>query len=56
MRMRLKLNEKDALYMFVNNKELLRTEMSLLQAYNNYKDDDGFLYITYMEMNTFGTI
>jgi GABA(A) receptor-associated protein len=65
IRKRIKLPEKDSLYFFVNGKYLLkggkhRRRLNLLldslmaQVYEQRKDPDGFLYITYTDETTLG--
>ena len=53
IRKRIKLTHEEALYCFVNN-SLPTTSTSLSQIYNEHKDEDGFLYVTYCSENTFG--
>lgn len=42
-----------AIFTFVNN-VLPPTSASMATIYNEQKDDDGFLYVTYSGENTFG--
>jgi len=53
IRMRMKLNPATALFVFVNNR-LLSVSTTLTSVYEDYKDEDGFLYISCSEENTFG--
>ena len=53
IRKRLNLKENKAIFLFINN-VLPPTSYSLNYLYELYKDDDGFLYITYSGENTFG--
>ena len=53
IRKRLNLKENKAIFLFINN-VLPPTSYSLEYLYELYKDDDGFLYITYSGENTFG--
>ena len=53
IRKRVKLYSSDALFLFVNN-TLPCTSSSIVNIYNEHKDDDGFLYIQYTEESTFG--
>jgi GABA(A) receptor-associated protein len=53
IRKRIKLAPEKALFTFVN--EVLPPTAALMSAiYDEHKDDDGFLYITYSGENTFG--
>mmetsp|Transcript_93055 Transcript_93055/g.226028 ORF Transcript_93055/g.226028 Transcript_93055/m.226028 type:complete len:119 (-) Transcript_93055:268-624(-) len=53
VRKRIKLTPEKAIFIFVNN--VLPSTSSLMQkVYEDYKDDDGFLYVTYSGENTFG--
>jgi len=53
IRKRMKLSPEKALFLSTNNNILNSTQM-LNYIYENYKDDDGFLYITYSFENIFG--
>ena len=54
IRKRLKLPPQKAIFIFVNN--VLPTTDALMSAlYEEQKDQDGFLYITYSGENTFGS-
>ena len=53
IRKRLKLEPHLALFFFINNK-VAATSSLLSEIYNNEKNEDGFLYITYQDENTFG--
>ena len=53
IRKRIKLNAEKSLYLFFNDK-LLPVNTLLESAYDEHKDDDGFLYIKYCEESTFG--
>lgn len=53
IRKRLKLPPEQAIFLFVNG--ALPPNAALLnQVYEEHKDEDGFLYITYSSENTFG--
>lgn len=43
-----------SLFFFVGDNILVPNSISLNELYNRYKDQDGFLYITYSSENTFG--
>ena len=53
LRNRLKLGNEQALFIFVND-NIPPTSASLKDIYNEHKDEDGFLYMTYAGENTFG--
>lgn len=56
LRKRIKLDHSKALFMFVNRSVLLNGSMYMDLVYNQYKSDDGFLYITLAGENTFGSV
>merc|ERR1712232_188318 len=53
IRKRIKLSPEKAIYIFINN-VLPPTAALMSSIYEEQKDDDGFLYITYSGENTFG--
>jgi GABA(A) receptor-associated protein len=53
IRKRVKFPPEKALFMFINNKMFPITSM-VGTIYDDNKDDDGFLYVTYCQENTFG--
>eukprot|EP00735_Rhodelphis_limneticus_P005059 TRINITY_DN1675_c0_g1::TRINITY_DN1675_c0_g1_i1::g.17799::m.17799 TRINITY_DN1675_c0_g1::TRINITY_DN1675_c0_g1_i1::g.17799 ORF type:complete len:118 (-),score=46.86,sp/Q8VYK7/ATG8F_ARATH/81.20/7e-66,Atg8/PF02991.11/2.7e-50,APG12/PF04110.8/2.7e-06 TRINITY_DN1675_c0_g1_i1:310-663(-) len=53
IRKRIKLSPEKALFIFVN-KILPPTAALMSNLYEEQKDEDGFLYITYAGENTFG--
>ena len=53
IRRRIKLKPEKAIFVFVNN--ILPPVAQLIsQLYEEHKDEDGFLYLTYGSENTFG--
>ncbi|KAJ2556385.1 Autophagy- protein 8, partial [Coemansia sp. RSA 1933] len=55
IRKRIKLSPEKAIFIFVN--EILPPTAALMSSvYEEHKDDDGFLYITYSGENTFGAL
>ncbi len=54
IRKRLKLPPEQAIFLFVNG-IIPPTAALLNQIYEEHKDEDGFLYITYSGENTFGS-
>jgi len=53
LRKRLKLTPDKAVYLFIKNNLVSGSEI-ILKAYDEYSDDDGFLYISYGGESTFG--
>ena len=53
IRKRLHLAPEQAIYFFIKGM-IPATSQHIWDTYNKYKDDDGFLYITYSCENTFG--
>lgn len=53
IRKRLKLTEEKALFVFINNTLVPSSEI-ISKIYNNHKDEDGYLYVSYSFENTFG--
>jgi GABA(A) receptor-associated protein len=48
------LNETSALFFFINGTIAVPLSLMMNTIYHKYKDEDGFLYITYTHENTFG--
>ena len=53
IRRRIELNQEQAMYFFVGDK-LLHTNKFMSEIYDNYKDEDGFLYVYACAETTFG--
>lgn len=53
IRKRIHFPSEKALFMFINNRLFPITSM-IGQIYDDNKDSDGFLYVTYCQENTFG--
>ena len=53
IRKRIKLQPEHAIFLFINN-ILPPTSELIGRIYNQYKDNDGFLYLEYSGENTFG--
>lgn len=53
IRKHITLTPGETLFIFVDNSIFPKSNM-MGQIYNKYKNDDGFLYVTYREENTFG--
>lgn len=47
------LTPTTAIYVFVNN-TVPQTDTEMRTLYDDHKDEDGFLYVTYSSENTFG--
>ncbi len=54
IRKRLKLEKEQALWLFINGRQVLKGDTIMSCAYERSKDADGFLYITYSGENVFG--
>ncbi|KAG8129697.1 hypothetical protein E2320_016353 [Naja naja] len=55
LRTRLSLTATQAFYLLVNNQTLPCPSLTILEIYNDNKDEDGFLYMTYASQEMFGT-
>ena len=53
IRKRIQLDTSEALFVFVSD-TLINTSQSIGNIYDEYKDKDGFLYMTYCNENVFG--
>lgn len=53
IRKRLKLDASEALYLFANG-HIMTCSNTVGMAYDNYRDQDGFLYFKYSKESTFG--
>lgn len=54
IRKRIKLSPDKAIFLFVNG-ILVSSSTSIMEAYSNYKNEDGFLYLVVSDENTFGS-
>lgn len=54
IRKRIKLSAEKAIFIFVNN-TLPPTAALMSAIYEEHKDEDGFLYVTFSGENTFGS-
>mmetsp|Transcript_3710 Transcript_3710/g.9607 ORF Transcript_3710/g.9607 Transcript_3710/m.9607 type:complete len:129 (+) Transcript_3710:36-422(+) len=54
IRKRIKLAPEQAIFLFVSSGTLPPSVAALQTVYDKYKDEDGFLYMTYSGENTFG--
>ena len=53
LRKRIKLNPDQAFYLFINNTIPVTSGLISIE-YNDKKEKDGFLYVTYSGESTFG--
>lgn len=53
IRRRLHISPEKAIFLFVKN-TIPSTTSLINEVYERYKDDDGYLYISYSQENTFG--
>lgn len=54
IRKRIELSEKETLFLFINESVLVTGSETISKIYQDYKDEDGFLYISYCNENVFG--
>lgn len=54
LRQRLDLTREEGLVLFANQKYMLKPNSRLDEVYGKYRDEDGFLYLTYAEENIYG--
>ena len=53
IRKRIRLDPSQSLFMLVNNR-IASGNVLMSQVYEEYKDEDGFIYMVYTSENTFG--
>ncbi|XP_008168700.1 microtubule-associated proteins 1A/1B light chain 3C [Trachemys scripta elegans] len=56
IRSRMALTATQAFYLLVNNKSLASMSLTLAEVYRDYKDEDGFVYMTYASQEMFGCL
>ena len=54
IRKRIQLAPEQAIFLFVGKYNIPATSKLISEVYENFKDDDGFLYMVYSGENTFG--
>tara|TARA_B100001248_G_C27346886_1_gene439191 strand:+ start:504 stop:836 length:333 start_codon:yes stop_codon:yes gene_type:complete len=54
LRKRLNLGKEDSIFLFINKSVIPSPTDNILNLYNKYKDDDGYLYFDVKKENTFG--
>jgi GABA(A) receptor-associated protein len=51
----LKINETTSIYILVSNKNIMLSgAQTIISIYQEYKNEDGFLYLEYCTENVFG--
>lgn len=54
VRKRINLHKAEALYLFVNGKDLLKTDTTISEMFSKHANEDGFMYVSYSEYSSFG--
>ena len=54
IRQKIYLDPKDSIYIFVDKNVLPPVSKNISELYAEYRDTDGFLYLSYTRENTFG--
>lgn len=54
VRKRMKINSTQSIFLFTENNTLPQSTMPMYCIYNDHKNEDGFLYLTYNAEDTFG--
>ena len=54
IKQRMKIDKSDAIYVFINKTIIPQTTDTIESIYNQYKDQDGYLYLDAHKENTFG--
>jgi GABA(A) receptor-associated protein len=55
LRRRIKIADTESIFIFVNNNVLPPTTSLVSTLYEEYKNEDGFLYMSYCNENVFGS-
>lgn len=55
IRKRVELEDSEALFVFVNEATLATTSSTIGELYDEFVDEDGFLYMIYCSENAFGS-
>ena len=53
VRKQMKLSSEQAMFLFINH-SIYTSKTLISEVYDKYKNEDGFLYVTYAGENTFG--
>ncbi|KAF5914091.1 microtubule-associated proteins 1A/1B light chain 3C [Diceros bicornis minor] len=54
IRSRMVLGAPEAFYLLVNNRNVVSMSVTMAEIYRDYRDEDGFLYVTYASQEVFG--
>lgn len=54
IRKRINIAEAESIFLFIDDNTMPPSSSSLTMVYNEHKNEDGFLYITYCSENVFG--
>lgn len=54
LKKRLSLQQHDSIFLFINRKVIPIPTDNIRELYNEYKDEDGYLYMDVRRENTFG--
>ena len=54
IRKKIKMRRDTALFIFINGKELVTGDSSIIAIYEEKKDEDGFLYMIYSDQDVMG--
>jgi hypothetical protein len=55
IRKKLNLEAKEGIFLLVKGKNVITGNQTMQEIYEHYKDEDGFLYITYASESVWGT-
>ena len=55
IRKKLNLDAKEGIFLLVKGKNVITGNQTMQEIYEHYKDEDGFLYITYASESVWGT-
>jgi len=48
------LEKSQALFCYINNSSVVKSDTTILELYNKFKSDDGFLHIEFSDVNAYG--
>lgn len=54
LRNRMKISHTKALFLLIDNRSMPSLSRTIAELYNDYRNEDGFLYITYASQDVFG--
>lgn len=54
LRNRMKINHTKALFLLIDKRSMPSLSRTIAEIYNDYRNEDGFLYITYASQDVFG--